>query len=62
MDDSVTNEDCTAEHIKQRVNKTLIELKKTLINFSLPLFKAISAKFLRTLLYDKILLIYDKEM
>jgi len=30
VDDSVTNEDRTAEHIKQRVNKNLIKLKKNI--------------------------------
>src|SRR6266480_3811494 len=30
VDNSVTNEDRTAEHIKQRVNKNLIKLKKNI--------------------------------
>ena len=66
VDDSVTNEDRTTEHIKQKISKKLIKsiiyAKKTLITNYLPLFKATSATIFRTLLYCKALFFHNKKM
>ncbi len=64
VDDSITYEDRTAEQIKRRVSRILIELFKKdldhLINLSLS--KVTSTKVHGTLLHVKALLLFNKKM